>query len=207
MAFVWGFHSLIFFYPIVSMGCHSPLNEKSQKAVNIYKVALYTASERIECRSAYSDYYEAYGLFSKMCEAYDELPLNIICSLERNGRSVEAYRFTKNLDTFKIDTDEAAFCNMVVKAQKIAAKKPSSLIHVEDAKFNANRAMSDDPQRSMSADIGLIDHVNRKEPNTNIFARIRKLFDSSLRRKSLSQPRERERKTWPIQCSSLFSRH
>lgn len=84
-----------------------------------YKVVIYTSNQRLECRSVYREYQEAYDLFTKAREIYDELPLDVICCLERNTKTIEAYRFTRTHANFLVDTDSRAFCRMQANVAQI----------------------------------------------------------------------------------------
>ena len=79
----------------------------------MYKVAIYYGKERLECHTAYTDYYQARSQFKSVCKTYRELPLDAICSLERDSKKLEAYRFTSSYDTLPVDTLSSSLCDMV----------------------------------------------------------------------------------------------
>lgn len=95
-----------------------------------YKVVIYTSTQRLECRSVYREYREARDLFNKAREIYDELPLDVICSLERNTKTIEAYRFTRTHSNFLVDPQSRAFCKLQANAiQKTGVHRPMELTY------------------------------------------------------------------------------
>lgn len=79
----------------------------------MYKIAIYNGKERLECHTAYTDYYRARSQFKSVCKTYKELPLDSICSLEQDSEKLEAYRFTKDHNTLPVDTLSSSLGEMV----------------------------------------------------------------------------------------------
>ena len=99
---------------------------------------------------------------------------------------------------------------MVSKAQQIAELKPSMSTQAEHSLCTSNQAVGTDiysidadAQRAMSVDMGIVDQVNQLESNTNIFGRIKKLFDYSVRKTGTAYFYKNKRKSWPAQGRSL----
>ena len=137
----------------------------------MYKVALYTSDSRYECQSRYANLEEAKLLYSRVCITYSELPLDAICSLEKGDSVLQAYRFTRTFQTFRVDHFSASFRQLTTRLASNSHVKPppTKLTHRPE---KARKVQSVSSRRATSADIGEVNRLADEASHTSIRQRI-----------------------------------
>lgn len=153
----------------------------------LYKVCVYTNTSRMVFNSDYHSQVEAHTAFHHACVVYNELPIDAICAIERNNLTVEAYRFTRTFDTFRVDPESPSFAGL--KARRVAQFSHyfrDSFDDILPNEVSTIRVLRNELRKSHSADLDRIQQealLNPIKAKRSVIQRIKGIIQFAVQKK------------------------